>query len=118
MDHEKLASEIARIVAAHLEGGREFDQMPHDRAALRKWNREGMCLINDATQDDAIRLGRELLPIIAREVAAETERCARVAESRTDPVKDGPISHMVARSIAAAIRGRAINAAMDAEGEG
>ena len=72
---EALREEIARIAAPMMEGGREFDQCPPDRIALRKWNREGMCSINDATQDDALTLADALLPIITR----ERERAARAA---------------------------------------
>lgn len=72
---EALREEIARIAAPMMEGGREFDQCPPDRIALRKWNREGMCSINDATQDDALTLADALLPIITR----ERERAAMAA---------------------------------------
>jgi len=74
-EQEALREEIARIAAPMMEGGREFDQCPPDRIALRKWNREGMCSINDATQDDALTLADALLPIITR----ERERAARAA---------------------------------------
>jgi hypothetical protein len=72
---EAMREEIARIAAPMMEGGREFDQCPPDRIALRKWNRDGMCSINDATQDDALTLADALLPIITR----ERERAARAA---------------------------------------
>ena len=72
---EALREEIARIAAPMMEGGREFDQCPPDLIALRKWNREGMCSINDATQDDALTLADALLPIITR----ERERAAMAA---------------------------------------
>lgn len=52
---------VARSLAPHLEGGREFDQMPKDRAQLRQWTAQGMCLINDATQDDATWLAQEAI---------------------------------------------------------
>jgi len=45
---------VARILAPHLEGGREFDQMPPDRRTLKIWRANGMCSTNDATQEDAI----------------------------------------------------------------
>ena len=51
---DAMVARVARVLAPHMEGGREFDQMPHDRMALRKWAREGMCNTNDATQDDAL----------------------------------------------------------------
>lgn len=52
---------VARTLAPNLEGGREFDQMPKDRAQLRQWTAQGMCLINDATQDDATWLAQEAI---------------------------------------------------------
>lgn len=52
---------VARTLAPNLEGGREFDQMPKDRAQLRQWTAQGMCLINDATQDDATWLAKEAI---------------------------------------------------------
>ena len=54
----------ARKLAPHLEGGREFDQMPPTRIDLRKWSREGMCSTNDATQDDAIEAATAALSAI------------------------------------------------------
>jgi len=45
---------VARILAPHLEGGREFGQMPPDRRTLKIWRASGMCSTNDATQEDAI----------------------------------------------------------------
>jgi hypothetical protein len=45
---------VARTLAPHLEGGREFDQMPPDRRTLKIWRANGMCSTNDATQEDAI----------------------------------------------------------------
>jgi hypothetical protein len=45
---------VARTLAPHLEGGREFDQMPPDRRTLKIWRANGMCGTNDATQEDAI----------------------------------------------------------------
>ena len=53
-NREAAIERMALVLAPRLEGGREFDQMPPDRQALRKWNRTGMCSINDATRDDAI----------------------------------------------------------------
>lgn len=44
---------VARKLAPFLEGGREYDQMPATRRELKIWSRNGMALINDATQDDA-----------------------------------------------------------------
>lgn len=52
---------VARTLAPNLEGGREFDQMPKDRVQLRQWTAQGMCLINDATQDDATWLAQEAI---------------------------------------------------------
>ena len=49
---------MARAVSGHMEGGREFDQMPPDRVALKRWDREGLCSINDATQDCAKELAK------------------------------------------------------------
>lgn len=45
---------VARKLAPFLEGGREYDQMPATRRELKIWSRNGMALINDATQDDAL----------------------------------------------------------------
>lgn len=59
-----LVKRVAKIIAPHLEGGREFDQMPPDRVALRKWRREGMCSTNDATQDDALEAARAVAPML------------------------------------------------------
>lgn len=77
----EMIEAVARAMAPHMEGGREYDQMPPDRIALRKWSREGMCLINDATQDDAREAAdaaiRTLAPMMA-EVMAE------VADKRAD----------------------------------
>ena len=56
---------VARTLAPNLEGGREFDQMPKDRAQLRQWTAQGMCLINDATQDDATWLAKEAIAALA-----------------------------------------------------
>ncbi len=56
-----IIERAARAVAPMLEGGREFDQMPADRAVLRTWARQGMCGFNDATQDDALELARAVL---------------------------------------------------------
>lgn len=58
---DELVEIAARVIAPHMEGGREFDQMPPDRIALRKWSREGMCSTNDATQDDAREAGCAIL---------------------------------------------------------
>lgn len=44
---------VARKLAPFMEGGREYDQMPATRRELKIWSRNGMALINDATQDDA-----------------------------------------------------------------
>jgi hypothetical protein len=86
---EAMREEIARIAAPMMEGGREFDQCPPDRIALRKWNRDGMCSINDATQDDALTLADALLPIITR----ERERAARAAlEAAGDVAKTAWVS--------------------------
>ena len=52
---------VARALAPNLEGGREFDQMPKDRVQLRQWTAQGMCLINDATQDDATWLAGQAI---------------------------------------------------------
>lgn len=57
-DREKLPSgdeveAVARATAPFMEGGREYDQMPATRRELKIWSRNGMALINDATQDDA-----------------------------------------------------------------
>lgn len=54
----------ARRLATHLEGGREFDKMPPTRIELRKWSRERMCNINDATQEDAIEAATAALSAI------------------------------------------------------
>ena len=58
---EDAVERVARTLAPNLEGGREFDQMPKDRAQLRQWTAQGMCLINDATQDDATWLAQEAI---------------------------------------------------------
>jgi hypothetical protein len=64
---------VARALAPHMEGGREFDQMPPDRMALRKWSREGMCNTNDATQDDALEAARAAIAAM-QESRDETRR--------------------------------------------
>jgi len=79
-----------------------------DEKLVRQIGDELLGRVN-APEQEVYRAVREIvLPIIAREVAAETERCARVADG----------FHIywtsAAPRIAAAIRGRAINAAMDA----
>lgn len=90
---EAMREEIARIAAPMMEGGREFDQCPPDRIALRKWNREGMCSINDATQDDALTLADALLPIITR----ERERAARAAgDAARDAERDNQRADLIA----------------------
>ena len=58
---DDVIERVARTLAPNLEGGREFDQMPKDRAQLRQWTAQGMCLINDATQDDATWLAQEAI---------------------------------------------------------
>ncbi len=44
---------IARILAPHLPGGREFDDMPKNRVQYREWAAIGKCEYNDATQEEA-----------------------------------------------------------------
>lgn len=44
---------VARVIAPHMEGSREYDQMPANRRELRIWRAGGMCSTNDATQEDA-----------------------------------------------------------------
>ena len=62
---DDVIERVARTLAPNLEGGREFDQMPKDRAQLRQWTAQGMCLINDATQDDATWLAKEAIAALA-----------------------------------------------------
>lgn len=97
----ELVERIARVIAPHMEGGREFDQMPKDKAALKAWHRANMCSFNDATQEDALAAAADFIPIIDAEIAAERERCAGVAEWRNP----GSSEYQRGRSdVAAAIR--------------
>ena len=80
---EAMREEIARIAAPMMEGGREFDQCPPDRIALRKWNREGMCSINDATQDDALTLADELVFLDGGRVVQQGRPAEVIARPRT-----------------------------------
>lgn len=75
----ELLERVAKIIAPHLEGGREFDQMPPDRVALRKWCREGMCSTNDATQDDAIEIAHAVAPLLIA-LVREAERADVVTQ--------------------------------------
>lgn len=59
-----ILERVARAIAPHLEGGRDFDVMPPTRAVLRLWSREGMCNTNDATQDDAMDAAKDVLQAI------------------------------------------------------
>lgn len=77
---EDVVERVARVLAPHMEGGREFDQMPHDRMALRKWAREGMCNTNDATQDDALEAAQAAIAAIAAIASPE----ALMQESRDE----------------------------------
>ena len=71
MQNEPELVEIAaKVLAPHMEGGREFDQMPPDRIALRKWCREGMCSTNDATQDDALEAATAALAAVTPQIEA------------------------------------------------
>jgi hypothetical protein len=101
MTMTELVEKVARALAPYLEGGREYDQMPSDRIALRKWNIQGMCLINDATQDDAKEAAAAAIeamrPEIEREIAdwldedaTQTEHEARqiVANTRGNARKN------------------------------
>lgn len=82
-DMEALVEVAALILAPHLEGGRGWDQMPPDRAALRQWARDGMCNTNDATRDDALEAAHAVIAAIhpaifrAGEVAG-LEKAAKV----------------------------------------
>jgi len=101
-----ITEKLARAIAPELEGEREFDRMPPDKVARRKWHREGMCGPNDATQEDAREVVGLMLPIIARRereaVEAMRERCAGVAEWQNP----GSTEYQRGRSDAAtAIRG-------------
>lgn len=66
----ELVEIAAKVLAPHMEGGREFDQMPADRIALRKWCREGMCSTNDATQDDALEAATAALAAVTPQIEA------------------------------------------------
>lgn len=55
---DSAVERVARCLAPRLEGGRDYDQMPPDRVTLKAWHRQGMCSINDATQEDAIEAAR------------------------------------------------------------
>jgi len=77
MDVDALVEAMARAIAPEMEGGREYDQMPPDRIALRKWAREGMVSYNDATQDDARCAARAALRAV---VGPLMEDAAGVAE--------------------------------------
>ena len=72
----EMIEACARAMAPHMEGGREYDQMPPDRIALRKWFREGMCSINDATQDDAQEAALAAIRTLAPMMAERFERIA------------------------------------------
>lgn len=52
-DKETLREAVARILAPHLPGGREFDDMPKNRVQYREWAAIGKCEYNDATQEEA-----------------------------------------------------------------
>ena len=52
-DKETLREAVARILAPHLRGGREFDDMPKNRVQYREWAAIGKCEYNDATQEEA-----------------------------------------------------------------
>jgi len=66
----ELVEIAANVLAPFMEGGREFDQMPPDRIALRKWCREGMCSTNDATQDDALEAATAVLAAVTPQIEA------------------------------------------------
>ena len=53
MTQETLREAVARILAPHLPGGREFDDMPKNRVQYREWAAIGKCEYNDATQEEA-----------------------------------------------------------------
>lgn len=90
MDDEKLVEELAAALGLTADCEHPHCKPCKDRRAYRE------------------RVSA-ILPIIAREVAAETERCARVAEGLA-------FWSVSATVVAENIRGHAINAAMDAEG--
>lgn len=74
---------VARAIAPHMQGGREFDQCPPDRIALRKWSREGMCSVGDATQAEAMEAAQAALSaidpvaLVQAGIDAAAEACER-----------------------------------------
>ena len=82
---ERYTEAVARAIAPHLEGGREFDQMPHDRVALREWFREGMCSVNDATRDDAIAAAQAAITALLPAIEQARQE-GRDSVSEDDPV--------------------------------
>lgn len=84
----EMIEACARAMAPHMEGGREYDQMPPDRIALRKWFREGMCSINDATQDDAQEAALAAIRTLAPMMAERFERIARANQYSPAPYCD------------------------------
>ena len=95
----ELVERIARALAPHMEGGREFDQMPKDTPTLKVWHRANMCSFNDATQEDALAAAETaIIPILNAEIAAAVERSAVIAEWRNP----GSTEYQRGRSDAAA----------------
>ena len=90
----ELVEIAARVLAPFMEGGREFDQMPPDRIALRKWCREGMCSTNDATQDDALEAATAVLAAVTPQIEARArEEGAKAMQAKA--VKVAAWAHMV-----------------------
>lgn len=84
----ELLELVAKIIAPHLEGGREFDQMPRDRIALRKWSREGICNTNDATQDDALEVACAVAPdLIAHGRELAEVEVVQAIKDQFDPIR-------------------------------
>lgn len=84
----EMIEACARAIAPYMEGGREYDQMPPDRIALRKWSREGMCSFNDATQDDAREAADAASRMLAPMMAERFERIARANQYSPAPYCD------------------------------
>jgi hypothetical protein len=82
MTYDEVIEAAARQLAPHMEGGRDFERMPPDRLALRKWSREGMCDTNDATQDDALEAASAVAPLFM-EYGARLMQEAAIADFMT-----------------------------------
>jgi hypothetical protein len=80
---DPLIEKMAMAIAPHLEGGRDFDRTPADRIAARQWFRQGMCAVNDATQDDAREAAQAALSVVKQHMtsAESVERASRAVDA-------------------------------------